>query len=154
MRALHYIVLSASLPLKKSEKLSTSVTGDITPKVPIKTFAYNSAYVQTETLNFVFVRQAVIVYDDADTSAFTIRKIWFAFYPLHDLHICSSASYTSPLLHCAAERPFCVYQLLHFCQLLSNPSINLELQFIFGKPMKRRFQRCIFHMEVLSTFQV
>jgi len=27
---------------------------------------YNSAYVQTETLNFIFARQAVIVYFDAD----------------------------------------------------------------------------------------
>ena len=46
---------------------------------------------------------------------------------------------TSPLHH-AAERPFCVCQLLHFCQLLSNPNIDLELEYIFGKPMKRRFQ--------------
>jgi len=29
------------------------------------TIAYNSAYVQTETLNLIFVRQAVIVYLDA-----------------------------------------------------------------------------------------
>jgi len=27
--------------------------------------AYNSAYIQTETLNFTFVQQAVIVYFDA-----------------------------------------------------------------------------------------
>jgi len=30
------------------------------------TIAVNSAYVQTETLNFTFARQAVIVYFDAD----------------------------------------------------------------------------------------
>jgi len=30
------------------------------------TIAYNSAYVQIETLNFTFVRQAVIVYSDAE----------------------------------------------------------------------------------------
>jgi len=32
------------------------------------TIAYrpNSAYVQTETLNFTFIRQAVIVYSDAE----------------------------------------------------------------------------------------
>jgi len=30
------------------------------------TIAYNSAYVQTETLNFTFARQAVIVYFDAE----------------------------------------------------------------------------------------
>jgi len=34
-------------------------------------------------------------------------------------------------LHHAAERPFCVCQLLHFCQLLSKPSIDLELEYIF-----------------------
>jgi len=28
--------------------------------------AYNSAYVQTETLNFTFTQQAVIVYFDAE----------------------------------------------------------------------------------------
>ena len=47
------------------------------------------------------------------------------------------------LLHHAAERPFCVCQLLHFCQLLSNPSTDLKLEYISKKPMKRRFQRCI-----------
>jgi len=30
------------------------------------TFAYNSAYVQTESLNFTFVWQAIIVYFDAE----------------------------------------------------------------------------------------
>ena len=30
------------------------------------TITYNSAYVQTETLNFIFVQQAVIVYFDAE----------------------------------------------------------------------------------------
>ena len=30
------------------------------------TIAYNSAYVQTETLNFTFARQAVVVYFDAE----------------------------------------------------------------------------------------
>jgi len=58
------------------------------------------------------------------------------------------------ILHRAAERPFCVYQLLHFCQLLSNPSIDLEIEYIFGKPMKRRFQWFILRTEILSTFQV
>jgi len=30
----------------------------------------------------------------------------------------------------AAERPFCMCQLLHFCQLLSNPSINSNLSIL------------------------
>ena len=58
---------------------------------------------------------------------------------------------TSPLHH-AAERPFCMCHLLHFCQLLSNPSIDLELEYISGKPMNHRFQRCIVCTEILSTF--
>jgi len=58
---------------------------------------------------------------------------------------------TSPL-HRAAERPFYVFQLLRFCQLLSNPSIDLELEYIIGKPMKCRFQHCIVRTEILSTF--
>jgi len=52
---------------------------------------------------------------------------------------------TSPL-HRAAESI-----LLHFCQLLSNPSIDLELEYIFGKPMKCRFQRYTVRTEILST---
>jgi len=58
---------------------------------------------------------------------------------------------TSPLQR-AVGRPFWVCQLLHFCQLLSNPSINLKLEYIFGKPMKRRFQRCTVHTEISPTF--
>ena len=34
------------------------------------------------------------------------------------------------------EHPLHVCQLLHFCQLLSKPRIDLELEYIFGKPMK------------------
>jgi len=52
----------------------------------------------------------------------------------------------------AVEGPFCVLQLLHFCQLLSNYSIDLELEYIFEKPMKHRFQQYIVRMEILSTF--
>jgi len=58
---------------------------------------------------------------------------------------------TSPLHH-AAELPFCMCQLLHFCHLLSNPSIDPKLEYISGKPVKCRFQRCIVHAEILSTF--
>ena len=57
---------------------------------------------------------------------------------------------TSPMHH-AVERPFYMCQLLHFCQLLSNPSSDLELEYLFGKPMKRRFQRCTACTEI-STF--
>jgi len=42
--------------------------------------------------------------------------------------------------------------LLHFCQLLSYSSIDLEFEYIFGKPMKCRFQRCIVLTEILSNF--
>jgi len=52
----------------------------------------------------------------------------------------------------AVERPFCLLQMLHFCQLLSNPSIDLKLEYIIGKAMKRRFQWHIVCMEILSNF--
>jgi len=55
----------------------------------------------------------------------------------------------------AVECPSCVGQLSHFCQLLSNPNIDLELEYIFGKPMKCRICRCqrfIAGTEILSTF--
>jgi len=55
-------------------------------------------------------------------------------------------------LHHAAERPFCMCQLLHFCQMLSNPSIKLELQYIVRKPMKHRFQQCIVSTEIYKLF--
>jgi len=38
-----------------------------------------------------------------------------------------------------------------FLQISRKPNINLELDCIFGKPMKWRFQWCIVHMEILST---
>jgi len=44
MHAIRYTVLSDPPPQKKTK------------------IAYNSAYVQTETLNFTFARQAIIVY--------------------------------------------------------------------------------------------
>jgi len=45
-----------------------------------------------------------------------------------------------------------VLKLLQFCQLLlSNPSIDLVLEYIFGKPMKHRFQPYIVCTEISST---
>jgi len=56
--ALHYIVLSDSVPSPQQKKFVPSIIGDIKSQFPLKqckmTFAYNSAYVQTETLNFTF----------------------------------------------------------------------------------------------------
>ena len=54
---------------------------------------------------------------------------------------------TSPL-HRNVHFACVVCQLLHFCQMLSNPSIDLELEYIFRKPMKRRFQQCIVRPEI------
>jgi len=42
--------------------------------------------------------------------------------------------------------------VLHFCKFLANPNIDLVLNCVFGKPMKRRFQRRVVHAEILSTF--
>jgi len=44
--------------------------------------------------------------------------------------------------------------VLHFCKFLANPNIDLELDCIFGKPMKRRLQGYIERTEILSTFNV
>ena len=40
---------------------------------------------------------------------------------------------------------------LRFCKFCANP-IDLKLDCIFGKPMKRRFQRYLVHTEITSTF--
>jgi len=42
--------------------------------------------------------------------------------------------------------------VLHFCTFLLNPHFDLETDYIFRKPIKRRFQRCIVRMEIFSTF--
>jgi len=41
-----------------------------------------------------------------------------------------------------------------FLQIFHKPQIDLELYCIFRKPMKRRFQRYIVRMEIMSTFHV
>jgi len=56
-----------------------------------------------------------------------------------------------PLQH-AVGCEFCMCWLLHFCKFLTNPNIDLELDCIFGKPMKRRFQWYIVHMEIFQPF--
>ena len=60
------------------------------------------------------------------------------------------------LLHarCAvacAENPS--EMVLHFCKFLLNPHFYLEPDYIFRKPIKRRFQRYIVRTEIFSTFQ-
>ena len=52
----------------------------------------------------------------------------------------------------AANRNFFVKSLLHFLQISREPQICLKTNHIFKKPMNRRFQGCIFCMEILSTF--
>ena len=54
-------------------------------------------------------------------------------------------------LHCTVQwNVHFVCQLLHFCQLRSNPSIDLEPEYVFGKPMKHRFQWYIVRTEILT----
>jgi len=48
----------------------------------------------------------------------------------------------------------CLTRVLHFCKFLAKPSIDLELDSIFGKAMKCRFQRHIVHTEILPIFHV
>jgi len=48
---------------------------------------------------------------------------------------------------------FACVNCYRFAQIFAlKPSIDLELKYIFGKPMKRRFQRCVVRTEMLSTF--
>jgi len=62
-----YVTLHCPIPTSITEKCAASLTGDINPqsshwnngKMKI---AYNSAYVQLETVNFTFNRQAIIVH--------------------------------------------------------------------------------------------
>jgi len=66
------------------------------------TIAYNSAYIQTETLNFTFAQQAVIVYFDV--------KCWLLMYIMI---MASSAAWHvhHAVIHSVVwdEWPFCVY---------------------------------------------
>jgi len=100
---------------------------------------------------------------------------------LHPYHITSLAHRSlagGKMHHCktCCKRPFCMlhYGTLHYIKILSEkcknctsvtlhllhtflpialkPSIDLELEYIFGKPMKYRFQRYFVHMQLLSTF--
>jgi len=48
----------------------------------------------------------------------------------------------------------CTWNKLHFCKFCANLNINLELDCIFVKPMKRRLQWYLVHTEILSTFHV
>ena len=59
---------------------------------------------------------------------------------------------TSPLHGRAAERPFCVCQLLQFCTFLLKPNVDLEPDFIIRKSIKRRFQQYLVRTEISSTF--
>jgi len=48
----------------------------------------------------------------------------------------------------------CTWMSVTFLQISRKPNIDLELDCIFGKSMKRRFRRYIVHMEILSTFYI
>ena len=39
-----------------------------------------------------------------------------------------------------------------FANCSQTPRIDLKFEYTLGKPMKRRFQQCIVHTEILSTF--
>jgi len=52
----------------------------------------------------------------------------------------------------AVEWTFCALHLLHFCTLLINLHFDLEPDYIIRKPIKRRFQQCLIHTEIVSTF--
>jgi len=66
----------------------------------------------------------------------------------------STENYLATLtwLRCTVREPFCMYHLLYFCKLPTNPNINFELNCILKKHMKRRFQWYLVRTEILSTF--
>ena len=65
--ATRVLYVTLCCPILPSKKIAPSLTGDINPQSShwnngkMKIF-YNPAYVQRETLNFIFARRAVIVY--------------------------------------------------------------------------------------------
>ena len=63
-----------------------------------------------------------------------------------------SSPWCCPAAPCSRISILRVLTVTFFCKFLVKPNINLELNCIFGKPMKRRFQRCNVHTETLSTF--
>jgi len=72
MRPIHYIALSNSLaiPPPEKKKFAYFVTGDINRQISHcnklqwkkMKIVYNSVYLQKETFNFTFARQAIVVY--------------------------------------------------------------------------------------------
>jgi len=51
----------------------------------------------------------------------------------------------------AVVSPFSVLQVLHFCTFLLNPHFDLEPDYLFRKPIKRRFQQYLVSTEILSA---
>jgi len=141
MRPIRYIadiVLSYPPPSKK-KKFVSSLTEDINPltshwnngKMKI---ACNSAYIQTETLNFIFAWQTLIVY--------------FYICSNHRRGYChnviSLPRVTASLLQqSAATKPRHQQHCYIFAYFSYNPYISLELDCVFRKPMNHRFQRYI-----------
>ena len=71
-------------------------------------------------------------------------------YVLCFLQLATVCSGSGPNLACGVHTS----QGWSWAWSFANPNIDLELDCIFGKPMKHRFQRCIVRMEILSTFYV
>jgi len=69
--------------------------------------------------------------------------------------ICDSAHYviTSPrVTACCCDEAKTSDTVLHFCKFLFNPHFDIETDYIFRKPTKRCFQRCIVRLEIFLTF--
>jgi len=96
--------------------------------------AYNSAYVQIEMFNFAFAQQAFIGHFYRTKQAMTTKLP-------HVKFCCIRCCYRWP-------SP----EMLHFCKFRTNANIDLKLDCIFRKPMKRIFQWYIVCMEILSTY--
>jgi len=100
--------------------------------------AYNSAYVQTGTLNFTFARQAAIVYFYLCSNFQTPNINLQANYFLSIISVCTLIASEKSIPQFAAA--LCCSQskisklLLHFSKFLVIPNFDLETNYIFRKP--------------------
>jgi len=78
------------------------------------TIAYNSAYVRTETFKF-HLRPA------------SRYCVFWCQTPSINVGLLADGHHDVTAARRAAESPFCVSQLLHFCIFLLNPHFDLEL---------------------------
>jgi len=110
-------------------------------------------------LNVTFTRQAIIVYFYL-CSKFQLPRNLYAryqilmskpiiFLPITSVCTLMTSNKINTAVCCLRKKS---KWLLHFSKFLNNPNFNLEINYIYRKPIKRRFQRCIGQTEILWNF--